>query len=36
MTFTHGSGSVELSAAPVLSAVPIRLGLFLTFPSAGG
>ncbi len=32
MTFTHGSGSVELSAAPVLSAVPIRLGLFLTFP----
>ena len=32
MTFTHESETVELSATPALSAVPVRLGLFLTFP----
>ena len=32
MTFMNGSESVELSVTPRLSAVPIRLGLFLTLP----
>ena len=32
MTFTHESESYELSVTPTLSAVPIRLGVFLTLP----
>ena len=32
MTFSHGSEDVKISSTPTLSAVPIRLGLFLTLP----
>jgi hypothetical protein len=32
MTWTYGSESLEFSTTPTLSAVPIRLGLFLTLP----
>jgi len=32
MTFSHGTEDVKVSSTPTLSAVPIRLGLFLTLP----
>lgn len=32
MTFSHGSEDIKLSGTPTLSAVPLRLGLFLTLP----
>jgi hypothetical protein len=32
LTFSQGSSDIELSSTPTLSAVPIRLGLFLTLP----
>jgi hypothetical protein len=32
MTFSHGSEDIKISGTPTLSAVPIRLGLFLTLP----
>jgi opacity protein-like surface antigen len=35
MTFTDGIDTLTLSGRPVISAMPVRLGVFLTFPLSG-